>query len=349
MNKENNNAVFIINTEYGLLISLLYYKEMLEPKGIIPHFVFFKSSNLRFNGIDFEKLPGKYYIYKNELNNSVIFPNNDFLNFDYNKNVCEIIINNPAFLISQVMLLKIKKNSPLCKTTVLADSAGIDDHITPLRLFYYTLKLYLRRFLNFYNLPLKFLHYHNFGKYVDLFIAHRNLYNKEFLNSNFLLAKIHENKYLISDVFKFKIEKYLDYKFIFFTQPLINYSFVSNKTKENYLKLLNDLSYISNKNAIKIVLKLHPSENISSYEKYKNEYLTIDEGNNIPAEIIVNALDNKIFLSVSSSSSCFDLTKNNKHFWIGELITNKKPIIDSSYSYINTFNNYEEFKAIFKN
>ncbi|OFX46462.1 MAG: hypothetical protein A2046_04760 [Bacteroidetes bacterium GWA2_30_7] len=347
-NSQEKKVIFLLNTEYGLLISLLYYYEILKKNDSVPIFVFLPSSPNRFKNISFEDLPGKHYIFKNQLNNWTFFPDNEFKNFSETQGISEIVVNNPIYFTSQIIVNRLNNSILKSKITLLADSVGIDRNISQSDLFLLTAKLYFRKFLNFYKkLPNKVIVYKNAGNTIDLLIAHRNIYDKQFINSNSLLSKTLLNKTSISKIFKFDVELYNNVNILFFTQPILNYSNINAITKVNYIKTIELLSFLALKYKKRVLLKLHPAELTLDYNKYVNEYLCIDKNPNIPAEIIINAISNKNIISVNSSVSIFDINKQNIHYWLYKAVSGKEPIIKEEYKNIKSIQNLNEIEMIY--
>ena len=351
MNKstQKNKAVFLLNTEYGLLISYLYYKVHLEPNGITPLFVFLPTSENRFKNISFDDLPGKFCIYKNELNSWKIFPNNEFEKFEEISEVSHVIVNNPIFFVSSIIVNRIRRENNNCKFLLLADSVSIDRKMPLKHLLLFKLKLYVRKFFNFYSyLPNQLIHYGNAENYYDSLIAHRNLFKTPFVNSNGLLKELLSHKKELFNIFSLNIDGFNKAETVFFTQPILKYNFDA-ETKSNYIKVIELLCNLSIKNKKQLLFKVHPAESCTDYEKYISKYVSIDANSNVPAEILVNSLTNKKFVSVSSSASCFDVNNNNKHYWLDTIVTGKKVIIDKTYVYIINVSELSKIEEILFN
>lgn len=346
---ENNNSkvIFLLNTEYGLLVALLYYYEVLKNKNLHPIFIFLKTGDNRFKTVSFSDLPGEYKIYKNELNTWKTKPDLTFLESLEYTNVEEIVINNPAFYTNQIFINSYKKKNSNLKLTLLADSVGIDRKITKKDVFNFFLQLCVRKYYNRIKyLNYTYIDYHNVKSYVNLFIAHRNIGVEEFLDSNSLMKNIKNHSVDIFKIYNVNMQVYENCDILFFTQPIMSLSTIPENEKENYPIILDAISKNSLKYKKRVLFKLHPAENKEMYKKYTHEFLNIDENPNVPAEVIVNSIENKIMASVYSSASSFDTNKQNKHYWFFKIFSGKEPYIHESYNYIESINSYDELETV---
>lgn len=346
-NTQDKKVVFLLNTEYGLLIALLYYYEILKKNNYNPVFIFLKTNENRFRNISFSELPGEYKVYKNELNTWKLTPDLLFLESLKFRDVVEIVINNPAFYTNQIYINSYKANNPNLKLTLLADSVGIDRKITKKDIFKFFIQLCIRKYYNrIKNLNYIYVDYHNIQSYVDSFIAHRNINIKNFIDSNTLIQNIKIYVNQIFSIYNVKLKDYENSDMLFYTQPIMLVSTIPDNEKIKYIEILENISRMSLKYKKKVLLKIHPAENNEFYKIYTHEFLKIDQNPNIPAEILVNSIRNKLMISVYSSASSFDINKQNTHYWLYKILSGKEPFIHESYNYIESINSYDELETI---
>lgn len=341
-------CLFIINTEFVLLVSLLYYFLALKNKvNVKPVFVFIKVSSFRFNNINFDFLPGDSYVYLNELNESVLFPDKKFLDVLKIKDVTHIVFQNPQAFTNQCIVNYFKKMNPNLRLTLVSDSIAIDRKIlnTFKEKFIAYAKLYFRKYIN--RIPYltnTIWTYHSYKYRPDELIAHRNFNYSTFYDTNDLFALIPSYIDELTKIFNINIEAYAKSDIIFFTQPNHLYTKYPTSVKEGYINGVKYLFQLAQKHKKLITVKVHPSENIDYYKSLANEYVVVDTNSNTPAEIIINGISGKKIVSYFSSISIYDIQKKNKHYWLYKTIGHKLP---SNYeyefiTYIDSINDIEK-------
>lgn len=349
MPDKKNTALFLISTEYVLLISYLYYKNYLEKQGTIPIFVFFKTNPKRLRNISFDNLPGIHLFYKNNLNEGIIYPDKDYFKILKFENINEIVFQNPHNFINSIVIKHYKKLNKNCKLSLIADSAAIDRKMSFKLVLNFLVKLYFRKIFNGIKyLPYKVWTNQNIADKLDLLIARRNINVKNFIDTNSLLGTIPENINKLDMIFNFDIEMFNDFDIIFFTQPVSTQSF-SNEYKLKYIEIVKYITELAVRYRKKTIFKVHPGEDRSDYTQYANEFVEIDDKSNVPAEIIINGIKGKKIVSFWSAISLFDINNQNKHFWLYKLINYPLPSL-VNYNFISEIEKTENIeKQIFIN
>ena len=350
--KDDNICLFIINTEFVLLTSLLYYYiHIKDKKSLKPVFIFIRVSSLRFKNINQKYLPGESHLYKNDLNETVLFPDKKFLEVLKIENVKQIVYQNPQAFTNQCIINYFKTKYPDTKLTVVSDSIAMDRRFLTSfkeRFIAYS-KLYFRKIIN--RIPFltwKIWTYHSFKFRPDELIAHRNFDYPIFYNTTELFSMIPEYFEELSKIFKIDIDIYRKSDIIFFTQPNHLYTKYPKEVKEGYISGVKHIFYLAQKNKKYVIVKVHPSENIDFYKSMANEFIFIDLNSNTPAEIILNGLSGKKIVSYFSSISMYDIQKKNQHFWLYKTIGHKLPS-NFEYDFIKYIDTIEEIETfIFK-
>jgi len=320
--KENSKVLMIVNTEFGLLTALLYYLTNVSDK-YEPHFVLLKSSDERFQQLNLDSLPGKYEIFIDELNSNFWHPNNAFMRILKEIHVHEIVFQNPLNFITNIIVDTFRKSSPSMRLTALSDGLTLSTGISAKNKFKLNLRLWHRKYINrFKGLPFLVKHYKQMLPHIDLLIAHENHGCKHFLDSRELFVMDDVHSIIVNDVFSVQMNELSKSDVIFFTQPILNVN-LPDSVKNKYKSFLKYFSEFALKNKINVMMKVHPSENVDFYMEYTNKYVSIDQSKNIPAEIILNSVSDKIILSMFSSVSLCDANYINKHIWTYKLIDYK--------------------------
>lgn len=348
-NKDEHICLFIINTEFVLLTSLLYYYIYLkEKKNIKPIFIFIRACNQRFKNIKQEFLPGESRFYKNDLNETVLFPDKKFLEVLKIENVNQIVYQNPQAFTNQCIINYFKTRNANTKLTVVSDSIAMDRKLMTSfneRFIAYS-KFYYRKIINrIPYLTWKIWTYHSFKYMPDELIAHRNFNYPVFYNTKELFLMIPKYFKELSNIFNIDIDIYRKSDIIFFTQPNHLYTKYTKEIKNGYISGVEHLFNLAKKNKKNIVVKVHPSESIDFYKSMANEYVYVDINSNTPAEIILNELSGKKIVSYFSSISMYDIQKKNKHFWLYKTIGYKLPS-NFEYDFIVYINNIEEIENL---
>lgn len=351
-NNEKDTCLFIINTEFVLLVCLLYYYIHIKNKrNITPVFALIKVSNYRFTNINKEYLPGKSYIYINELNETILFPDKKFLELLKIDNVKQIVYQNPQAFTNQCLINFFKKKNPDVLLTIVSDSIAIDRKILSNfkeKFIAYT-KLYFRKIFNrIPYLTWKIWTYHSHKYQPNELIAHRNFNYPVFYDTSNLFSQIQNYFEELSKIFNVDMNIYNKADIIFFTQPNHLYTKYQKEVKEGYIKGVQHLFYLAQKNKKNIVVKVHPSESAEFYASMANEYVFIDKNSNTPAELFLNGLSNKKIVSYFSSISIYDIHKKNQHFWLYKTIGHKLPS-NFEYDFIKYVETIEDIEnLIFK-
>ncbi len=316
---KQSKVMLVITTETGLLVALLYYLTKLQYK-YQAHFILLKQKKERFQGIDLESLPGRYDIFNDELNTSIVNPDKSFQRVLSETNVDEIVFQNPQNFITNIIINSYKANNPGLFLTVVSDGLLLSSPINTKRKMILNLKLYYRKFINqVKKLPRSVLEYKSILKSIDQLIAHEDIGAKQFLKVDDLFQNIRPYQKEVESVFYFNLLGFERADIIFFTQPILDIKF-STEVKNNYLKTLAALCNYAKKEKINIVFKIHPSETYTTYEHYENSFIKIDKNKNIPAEILFEFIKNKIIVSMFSSVSLGNKNKSLTHYWLYKII-----------------------------
>ncbi|MGD9992105.1 MAG: polysialyltransferase family glycosyltransferase [Salinivirgaceae bacterium] len=333
------HVLFLINTEFVLMTSVIYYYEHLKPKGASPIFILLTSNAARFKSVDTTCLPGECHIYKNDLNHSVIFPDREFLKALNYSNVSELIIQNFTFLVNDIAINYYKQKG--AKITFIADSISVDRKLSASakakNRFYLALR---KRFNGFKYLSKQIYSFTDHGNRIDRYIAHRKVWeNIPYFDIKTLFTK----EYNLLPLFGGNLQTNLDaFDVYLFTQPILEHRAFTDKTKELYIQIIEKIIAVSQEKNIRLLIKVHPGEELTKYQKYKCKTVEVMQNNSIPAEIILNSVKHKKIFSFFSSISLFDYSGANEHFWLFKLIDYTPP---GKNSYIG-ITNIESFKQL---
>jgi hypothetical protein len=313
-------ALFIINTEFVLLVSFLYYKIHLEKDGIVPVFVLLKASDRRFESIDLSLLPGSVHAYRDNLRDWVLKPDTQFLECLHYDGVKEIVFQNPPNLSNQIIFNHYRNKDRDCRLTLVTDSISIDRHFTTRLMSILFARTVFRKYYNHLPLSLRLHTNHSILKKINRLIAHRDIGAKSFVNIDSLFSALDGYKSVLFTLYGCSKMEFDDAEIIFFSQPIIEHTSIGQSIKKNYLKMLSRFAELSLKHRRKTVLKIHPGESFEFYKPYENAYFVVDPNKNLPAEIILNSIAGKKVVSMWSSISIFDIRHANSHFWLYRLI-----------------------------
>lgn len=337
-------ALFLIHTEFVLLVSYLYYKIFLEIKGIEPIFIVMSSNPNRFKNINFDVLPGMCYKIPNDLNETIFIPDRTFETLMDIDNVVEVVFQNPAQFITQIFINKYISKNTDCRLVMISDSAGTDFYFRFNELVIMYLKLFYRVVIN--RIPLiskKIYTEQGMSPHIDAILAHRNIGVKEFININELFFSLPDQVQVLDKLFNSDIDCFMHSEMIIFTQPLEMLSNVATSTKKSYRQMLEKLCEYAQNSKITTIIKVHPSESFKQYASLNNEYVNVSQESNLPAELIMNVIEHKIIVSFFSSVSLFDKNLRNKHFWLYKMID--YPLNDTYIAdYIVIPDDFEQFE-----
>lgn len=327
--KENPKVLMVVTTEFGLLTALLYYF-LHQEKSLLPHFILLKNKKERFSGLNLDALPGSYSLYNDELNTRVHNPNVAFKAILSESNVKEIVFQNPQNFITNKIINTYKIANKDVNLTMLSDGLLLLSKMSFKNKMIANAKLYYRKLINgCRNLPKYVRDYGDYVPLVDRLIAHSDVGAKEFIATGDLIKHLDDFRERLNAIFCIDAGIYEDAQVIFFTQPILSNRF-PREVKENYIKLLHDIVLFMQNNNIRMLFKVHPEEDVDTYKQFENDYVFVDNNKNVPSEIILHGLKNKIILSMFSSVSLNHHGNSLKHFWLSKLIkhdmgTNNKP------------------------
>lgn len=317
--KNSKKVLIVVTTEFGLLTALLYYLANLNKK-YYPYFVLLQNNKERFQGLNLNFLPGQHEIFVDELGRNIWNPDKTFLVILKEQSVQEIVFQNPLNFITNIIINTYKHEDPSICLTALSDGLLISTGISAKNKLILTLRLLHRKYINqFKNLPFFVKHYKNIVSDIDLLIAHEDIGAKKFLNSNEVLAEIKNYPTILNNVFSMNIQRFVEADIIFFTQPILSNRF-PREVKENYIKLLRNIALFMQNNNIRMLFKVHPEEDVDLYKQFENDHVFVGNNKNVPSEIILHGLKNKVILSMFSSVSLNNHEKSLKHFWLYKLI-----------------------------
>lgn len=323
--KDNPKILMVVTTEFGLMTALLYYF-LYQEKKLFPHFILLKNKKERFSGLNLDALPGSYDLYNDELNTRVHHPDVAFKSILSENNVKEILFQNPQNFITNKIINTYKIANKDLNLTMLSDGLLLLSKMGFKNKIIANVKLYYRKLINkCTNLPNYVLDYCDYVPLVDRLIAHSDVGAKEFIFTGDLIKYLDDFKERMNSIFCIDTDMYDEAEVIFFTQPIISNRF-SKEVKENYINLLHDMALFVQKYNIRMLIKVHPEENINMYKRFENTFVVIDHNKNVPSEIVLNGLRDKIVLSMFSSVSLNDQGKYLKHFWLYKIINHNLKI-----------------------
>jgi len=345
--KENPKVLMVVTTEFGLLTALLYYF-LHQEKNLFPHFILLKNKKERFSRLNLDALPGTYDLYNDELNTRVHNPDVAFKASLCKKNVKEIVFQNPQNFITNIILNTYKINNQNIKLTMLSDGTLLLSKMSFKDKVITNVKLYYRKLINgCTNLPKYIYNYMDYVPLVDRLIAHSDVDAKEFIATSDLIKHLDDFRDQLNSIFCIEAGIYEDVQVIFFTQPILSNRF-PREVKENYIKLLRNIALFMQNNNIQMLIKVHPEENVDLYKQFENDHVIVDSNKNVPSEIILQGLKNKVILSIFSSVSLNNHEKYLKHFWLYKLINYELKIKNSSSDIIVPSSLFELNHLIFE-
>jgi len=330
---KKKRIVFIINTEFGLLISYLLYLERYFNYDSI--FILLKSNDQRFKNINTSILPGNTIIIKNDILNKTFLTSVSFTEIKKYRPIDELVWQTPGDTLSHMISNYYKKHN--ISETIVTDSIASDFKMDMHIKIKTILKRISRKIINpWLPIPLKVMHYDSLKKdKIRLIALNNTLLFKKFLSTNLILCHINKHLQALSKLFNYQTLS--NKSIIFFTQPInTNNGFsIDLQTKyDNFIKILTDYASTIEK---PLIIKVHPGETVQKYKSYNSKFVTVEENNNIPSEIILNQVSDCLILSMWSSVSVFDVDLKNKHLWLYPLIEYK----------LNVTNKYRHIVTIF--
>lgn len=319
------NILFLNYTEIQFLLSHIYFEKYFNYTEYAPIYLFINSNKERFKDINLELIPGEKYFYKNDLNFiKTLRPDKAFLRIYDLGAVDRIIFSNPAYFINYSIINFFKRKNKNLKLTLISDGVGLDVKESFKYKFIAALKLFIRRsFNNIPNLSPLIWTYNGLiksGK-IDTFISNSNKVNDNCLqiNASDLLQNGLNNNKLIYKYFNIpKFEKNID--FVLFTQGIDDFV---PKLKHEINDILNTLFALISKYNKTIVIKPHPSEHESKYNKYLDANVLLFREKNVPGEILTSLFSGAISISLYSSVGYVNNKKAKNHYWLFPLIKSK--------------------------
>jgi len=326
-NPHEEKILFVVSSEFALLIAMLHYLENLSQSGSAV-FIILKRDVNRFKNINLDSLPGEYHIFVNNISDFGVSPDREFEKvLDLYPNVSQIAFQHPYDLLTQIILQSYLKKKNSISLTVINDGLTRSIDIVGWEKYKQYIKFFLRKYVD----GMKLLSFRRFKQdirsYIDYFIAEEDIGTKNFINTNTLLSKIPEHKKKFNDFFDLDLNIFERSTIIFFTQPVELEPFFTDKHKELYDELLFKLADLAKRKKINMLLKMHPHESPDEYQKFTNDLVTISKNSNVPAEVILNLVKEKSIMSIYSSLSLYE-NKQNKHFWLYKLMEIKYPYRD---------------------
>ena len=320
--QQNNHPkiVFIVSTELQLLNSLSFYYAFYENKQAIPVFYLFKSSDNRFKSINSQLLPGKSKIIKNNLD-SLNFKKgvrliNTITEIQKTKNISALVFSNVPSIFNS-SLRKYFESEPV-KKILLTDGLslyiewGLRTRLT------YCIKAYFRKVYNkISGIGFKYLFNPNYLDDVDLVISTKEIPSKETILIERIYNKVNIKQLrTVFNITEEEVNLANNANVIFFGQPRIK----GGINNEAYMKILQMIINATCKENKKLLIKPHPAEDYSIYKKYISKNVVVSTGN-YPAELLLWGTNNrKLIISIFSSISMSDLSKNNLHIWLCDFL-----------------------------
>lgn len=342
--KENPKVLMVVTTEFGLMTALLYYFLYLE-KNLFPHFILLRNKKERFSGLNLDALPGLYDLYNDELNTRVHNPDIAFKASLCEKNIKEVVFQNPQNFITNKIVNTYKIANKDVNLTMLSDGLLLLSKMSFKNRMITNAKLYYRKLINrCRNLSKYVQDYGDYVPLVDRLIAHSDVGAKEFIATSDLIKHLDDFRERLNSIFCINAEIYENAQVILFTQPILSNRF-PNTVKENYINLLRDIALFMQNSNIRMLFKVHPEEDVNTYQQFENDYVTVDHNKNVPSEIILHGLKNKVILSMFSSVSLNSQETSLRHFWLYKLIKYDLKI-EYKADYIAVPYNNENFEEI---
>jgi hypothetical protein len=321
-------------------MNLALFKKYFEPEGLKPLFIFAGKRFINFNK---EKFDFECIIIKNELNNLILCPDKSFLNIRIDQITAYIVCPLPAHILSLYFINKAFNQH----IEVIAIADGIATG-KPFKGFYsegYKLLLLFRKYANqIYELPLKYYSDKYIAAKSQIYMGAANIFNhNRFVSSKSLFKEVNIQKYL-NEFFEVDLKPYLNADVIFFTQPLSN----------NYWLILCDVLSIISKNGLRVLIKVHPAEDGNAYKVLEADNVVVANEKEVPAELIVNRLYNKLLISFYSSLMMQSDNPTNNNIWVYPLLSDEnlnkriKSEVDDNILIIKSLNELENEISKFK-
>lgn len=341
LSNDKQYILFVINTEFVLMVSCLYYELIVQQK-YTPVWCILRTPN-RFKGIDIEKLPGEKRIFNDEIETTKWSPDLSFLPWLSNRTYAEICIQNSYKVASQIVLQRFSKKTT--KITFISDSIGLYTQLTPKMVRSFNRKLLYRKYRHgFTKLPVKIIPAKESIKQMNLYISSHILEDvaTPFISFNELFNAT-TNSELCEHLF-FLHEDTIA-KNWFFTQPIRQHTVFSTEMKACYWEILHQFAKNAQELKIQSVIKVHPGEQLKDYEEFSNPFCRIYPSSNTPAELLFFKMEGKNIFSCFSSISTLDFSGNNNHFWLHPLI-GYSPKYAVEFKTIQLLHSFDEFYVL---
>jgi len=318
-------AIFCVYTEMQLAIAALYFRKYLMQREVDPCFVLFRYAGERFRTMDLTKLPGRYHLFRNDLNQSVLFPDLSFLCLRSEKDVRYVAYPNSPILTHEAISNYFASKQSIIRI-VISDGASIHSTWTPKARLKLLMKYIVRRFVNRVpNLSNRLLRSSDVIHNADILISTAPIDStcSEFVNVHTLFADA-ESVRLALELFRvpeWQLNAFIKCNAIFFGQPRLK-DRIDDRT---YFDTLNRIVGIMGKHGGILIIKPHPAEDAAVYNSYVRNGVVICD-NPIPAEFLLSSLHSKIVLSFYSSVSMMSGNETLTHIWLKNLLTHDIPI-----------------------
>ena len=340
-NSQEEKILFVVSTEFALLIAMLHYLENLAQSGSAVFIILKRDAN-RFKNINFDSLPGEYHVFNNNISDFLVTPDREFEKvLDLYPNVSQIVFQHPYDLLTQVILQSYLNKNDNILLTLINDGLTRSIDIVGWEKYKLYIKLFLRKYVDGMKL-LSFMRVkQDIRSYIDYFIAEEDMGAKNFINTNTLLSKITEHKKHLNDFFNLNLDIFERSTILFFTQPIEIEPFFTDEHQKLHDEMLFKLADLAKREKIEMLLKIHPHESPEKYEKFTNDFVTVYKDSNVPAEVILNLVREKSIISIFSSLSLYE-NKQNKHFWLYKSINIDYPYRDfSAKKFISIPDNFD--------
>lgn len=315
-------AIFCVYTEMQLAISMLYFRNFLAPLDVEPCFVLFQTVRERFKTLDLSKLPGRHFSFRNDLNQSIVFPDLSFLHIRSEKDVRYVVYPNSPILTHEVISNYFAAQQPI-RRIVIADGTSIN---TPwplkTRLILLT-KYLLRRIINRVpHLTNKLLRSPDAIQNADVLISTETIKSTsmEFVDVQTLYAE-EEHVRLVLELFRvpeLELEAFIHSNLVFFGQPRYRAG-IDDRT---YFDTLKKIAEIIRKRGGSMVIKPHPAEDATALDFLVGDGVVVSK-TPVPGEFLLSSLRDKAILSFYSSVSMMSSNESLTHIWLKNLLPNE--------------------------
>ena len=345
-----NRIVFLINTEFVLLVSLIYFLNYKKEANCWkPVFVILRSNPKRFRDLQLDHLPGVVHLYQDNLNTFARKPSRDFTDVLKCVDCAEIVIQNPWNPANQIIYNHFIEASPTCRIVLISDGAVIGKRFTLRELAPLYLRKLYRKYIQQFPISLAVPTYTTMMSQADGLIAHQNFGLKEFYDVNTLIKDSKRHAKVLHDVFKVDMQIYRRAQIIFFTQPITQQTTLPELVKQQYVDAVQLMSRLALEHHRLTVVKVHPAENSVLYNPYAHDWFVIAPDTNVPAEIILALIDGVKVVSMWSSISLYDREGRNQHFWLNNAIGHELPPSLNHNTHIKSINDLKNLEQALYN